>query len=490
MAEIARPYGVRRRGDNHAHPSQERGQPRLDLGVLVDDQDLLADCLLGDARGHESDRNIVFLTPVWPGPAPNARGAGAAAGDDARGTMLVGPRMSSILDRVLQAARHLGASDVHLKAGLPPVFRIRGDLRTVRDVPPMSREVIQAFALDMMNDRQRDTFETTYDVDLAYATADGVRYRVNVFQQRGNLGLVMRLIPPDVPPFEKLNLPKAVLDLTENERGLVLITGITGSGKSTTLAAMVDAINARRACHIVTIEDPIEYAFRDRRSVVNQREIGFDTLSFAKALRAALRQDPDVILVGEMRDLETVEIAMLAAETGHLVLSTLHTLDAVETVNRIVSVFPPHQQEQARLQLAGVLKGVVSQRLVPRADGKGMIPAVEILVNTTRVHDLIVDPKRTREIHDAIMNGRDPYGMISFDQSLMELVQRKLVTYDEALSQATNPDDFALRYRGVGRGDEAVEHGGGPDLGGGPGLEVGDDPEAPDPSFSIDRFKP
>jgi twitching motility protein PilT len=398
--------------------------------------------------------------------------------------------MSSILDRVLQAARQLGASDVHLKVGLPPIFRIKGDLRTVRDVPPLSRDVVQTFALDMMNERQRETFESAWDVDLAYATTDGVRYRVNVFQQRGNVGMVMRLIPPEVPPFEKLNLPKAVLDLADNERGLVLVTGITGSGKSTTLAAMVDSINARRACHIVTVEDPIEYAFKDKRSVINQREIGFDTLSFARALRAALRQDPDVMLVGEMRDLETIEIAITAAETGHLVLSTLHTLDAVETVNRVVSVYPPHQQHQARLQLAGVLKGVMSQRLVPRADGKGMIPAVEVLVNTARVRELISDPKRTREIHDAITTGRDPYGMISFDQSLMDLVRRKLVTYEEALSQATNADDFALRYRGIGRGDESVI----PTSDAPPEADLemdlhGDNEPDAEPSFTIDRFK-
>ena len=365
--------------------------------------------------------------------------------------------MSSILDRVLQAARQFGASDVHLKAGLPPIFRIKGDLRTVRDVPPLTRDVLQSFALGIMNDRQRDIFERNWDVDLAYATADGARYRVNVFQQRGAVGMVMRLIPPDVPPFQKLNLPNAVLSLADAERGMVLVTGITGSGKSTTLAAMVDYINAKRACHIVTIEDPIEYAFKDRRSVINQREIGFDTVSFAKALRAALRQDPDVVFVGEMRDAETVEIAMLAAETGHLLVSTLHTLDAVETVNRIVSTFAPHQQAQARLQLAGVLRGVVSQRLVKRADGKGMIPAVEILVGTARVRELIADPKRTREINEAIATGRDPYGMISFDQSLTELVRSNLVTYEEALASATNPDDFALTFRGVSRGANTVD---------------------------------
>jgi len=366
--------------------------------------------------------------------------------------------MQALLDRVLQAARQLGASDVHLKAGLPPVFRIKGDLRTVRDVPPLSKEVLGEFAQAMMSARLRDQFEKTWDVDLAYSTQDGARYRVNVFQQRGSVGLVMRLIPPEVPPFENLKLPGKVLQLAEEERGLILVTGITGSGKSTTLAAMVDYINATRASHIVTIEDPIEYSFRDRRSVINQREVGFDTTSFAKALRAALRQDPDVVLVGEMRDLETTEIGMTAAETGHLVLSTLHTVDAVETVSRVVSLYPPHQQMQARLQLATVLKGVVSQRLLARADGQGMVPAVEILVATARVKELIADPKRTRELHDAIASGRDPYGMISFDQCLTELVRQKLVTYAEASANATNAADFALTFRGVskGGGDDQV----------------------------------
>jgi twitching motility protein PilT len=396
--------------------------------------------------------------------------------------------MNSILDRVLQAARQLGASDVHLKAGLPPIFRIKGDLRTVRDVPPLTRDVLQTFALGIMNDRQREIYERHWDVDLAYATNDGARYRVNVFQQRGAVGMVMRLIPPDVPPFQKLNLPGAVLDLADSERGMVLVTGVTGSGKSTTLAAMVDYINSKRACHIVTIEDPIEYAFKDRRSVINQREIGFDTTTFAKALRAALRQDPDVIFVGEMRDMETIETAMLAAETGHLLVSTLHTLDAVETINRIVSVFTPHQQGQARLQLSGVLRGVISQRLVKRADGKGMIPAVEILVNTARVRELIADPKRTREIHEAIATGRDPYGMISFDQSLTELVRGNLVTYEEALASATNPDDFALAFRGVSKGTNTVQA---PradgDADAEPDLDLAE-PDDPGPALQIDRF--
>jgi len=397
--------------------------------------------------------------------------------------------VSAILDRVLAAARQLGVSDIHLKVGLPPVFRIKGELRTVRDVPPLSRETLQTFALDMMNDHQREIFENTWDVDLAYAAPGGGRYRVNVFQQRGHIGIAMRVIPPDVPGFDKLNLPEAVLQFANSERGLVLVTGITGAGKSTTLAALVDTINARRACHIVTIEDPIEFAFRDRRSVVNQREIGFDTLSFSKALRAALRQDPDVIMVGEMRDLETTEIAMLAAETGHLVLSTLHTADASDTVNRIVSMFPPHQQQQARLQLSNVLGGIISQRLLPRADGKGMIPAVEILVNTRRVRELLTDPKRSGEILQAIETGREPYGMVSFDQSLKDLLTNNLVTYEEAVAQSTRPDDLALHARGVQRGDQTVAS---------PGPGPASRPAAPeprlelddDPDFSVDRFKP
>jgi twitching motility protein PilT len=369
---------------------------------------------------------------------------------------------SQILERVLSAARQLGASDVHLKAGLPPIFRIKGELRTVRDVPALTRESIAQFAVHMMTDRQRVEFESTMDVDLAYATPDGVRYRVNLFQQRGQVGMVMRLIPPDVPPFEKLNLPEAVLKLADNERGLVLVTGITGSGKSTTLAALVDYINQRQAYHIVTIEDPIEYTFRDKRSVVNQREVGFDTKSFSKALRAALRQDPDVILVGEMRDIETTEIAMTSAETGHLVLSTLHTVDATETINRIIGQFPTHQQPQARLTLAAILRGVVSQRLVPRADGKGMVPALELLVTTERVREMIEDPQRTREIKDAIAQGAHPYGMMTFDQSLAKLVQAKLVTYEEAVRSSTSPSDFALLFRGVSGTSETWDQAGGP----------------------------
>ncbi len=352
------------------------------------------------------------------------------------------------LEQVLQTARQLGASDIHLKVGLPPVFRLKGDLRTVRDVPPFTDEALRSFAERMMTARQKEAFERSNDVDLAFTDERGGRYRVNIFRQRGHFGLAMRIIATEMPPFERLNLPEVVLKIAEEQRGLVLVTGATGSGKSTTLAAMIDYINSRRPAHILTIEDPIEYLHRDRLSVVNQRELDSDTTTFARALRAALRQDPDVILVGEMRDVETIEVALTAAETGHLVFSTLHTIDAVETVSRIVTNFPPHQHQQIRIQLAGVLRAVVSQRLVSRADGKGLVPAVEVLVTTQRVRELIENPARTKEIHDAIAAGKNPYGMVTFDQSLADLVQRRLVTYDEALANSSKPDDFALTFRG------------------------------------------
>lgn len=362
--------------------------------------------------------------------------------------------MNEIFDRVLQAARKLGASDVHLKVGLPPVFRIRGMLRTLKDVPPLTADVVNTFAVNIMTERLHQRFIEQHEIDLAYATEDGSRYRVNVFRQRGDTGMVMRVIAADIPPFERLNLPPRVRELAREQRGLVLVTGITGSGKSTTLASLMNVINQERAAHIVTIEDPIEYVFRDHRSVVNQRELGFDTMSFSSALRAALRQDPDVVLVGEMRDLETVETAILAAETGHLVFSTLHTIDAQETLNRIVQMFPPHHQHAVRLQLASILTAVVSQRLLPRADGRGMIPAVEVMINTPRIRELIVTPGRTHEVVEAIKEGTHPYGMVSFDQSLTALVHRKLVTYEVALAASSNPDDFALYFRGVTGGSE------------------------------------
>jgi twitching motility protein PilT len=256
--------------------------------------------------------------------------------------------------------------------------------------------------------------------------------------------------------IDELGLPRVLKSIAAEERGLVLVTGTTGSGKSTTLAAMIDYVNKTRPAHVMTVEDPIEFLHRDNKAMVNQREVAVDTRSFAQALRSALRQDPDVILVGEMRDFETIETGLLAAETGHLVFSTLHTLDATETINRIISMFPTHQQQQARLTLASVLRGVVSQRLLPRADGKGMVPALEVMINTERVREMIEDPIRTREIKDAISEGLHPYGMTSFDQSLASLVKQRLVTYEEAVKHSTSPSDFALLFRGVsGSADRA-----------------------------------
>jgi twitching motility protein PilT len=357
--------------------------------------------------------------------------------------------MNEIFDRVLLAARKLGASDVHLKVGRPPIFRIRGQLRTLKDVPAMNSDVIETFAVNIMAQRQHQIFMENCEVDLAYGTEDGYRYRVNVFRQRGTTGMVMRIIPSQIPAFERLNLPQRVRDLGDEQRGLVLVTGITGSGKSTTLASLLEVVNITRPAHIVTIEDPIEYVFEDKRSIVNQRELGFDTMGFEGALRSALRQDPDVILVGEMRDHVTIKTVMHGAETGHLVFSTLHTVDATETINRIVQMFPREEQTAIRLNLAAILRGVVSQRLLPRADGRGMIPAVEILINTPRVQEMISDPARTHELIDAIREGANPYGMVTFDQSLMNLVRRKLVTYEVALAASTTPADFELAFRGV-----------------------------------------
>jgi twitching motility protein PilT len=357
--------------------------------------------------------------------------------------------MGMELNEILKVAIKGGASDIHLKSGLPPMFRVDGGLVPLKNGERMMPDEIQKMAFEIMNPAQRGRFDENREADLAYGIAGLGRFRVNVFQQRGTVGIVFRVIPFGVKTIEQLHLPKVVEQASQENRGLILVTGTTGSGKSTTLAAMIEQINADRTCHIMTIEDPIEFLIRDRRSIVNQREIGVDTHSFANALRAALRQDPDVILVGEMRDFETIETALTAAETGHLVMSTLHTLDATETINRIISVFPPHQQKQVRLQLTAILKAVISQRLVPRADGKGRVPALEVLVSTAYTRELIADKDRTKEIPEAIAKGFSTYGMQTFDQSLMQLVKQGLVTYEEALKNVSNPDDFALRYRGI-----------------------------------------
>jgi twitching motility protein PilT len=352
------------------------------------------------------------------------------------------------LNDILRAASKYGASDVHLKVGRPPTFRINGKLVPLK-VDMLKGDQLKAMADNVMNDAQREHFRQFRELDCAHGVPGLGRFRVNVFQQRGTVGMVLRVVPSVVKNFTDLHLPKVMEKIALEERGLVLCTGTTGSGKSTTLAAMVDFINQTRSCHIMTIEDPIEFLIRDGRSIVNQRELGVDTDNYAKALKSALRQDPDVILVGEMRDLETIETALTAAETGHMVFSTLHTLDAGETVHRIVSAFPPFQQKQVRLQLASVLKAVISQRLVPKADGSGRVPAVEILINTARIREYIEDKDKTRKIREAIQGGYVSYGMQTFDQSLLGLYKEGMITLDEALRQASNPDDLALRVRGI-----------------------------------------
>jgi twitching motility protein PilT len=301
----------------------------------------------------------------------------------------------------------------------------------------------------IMSTSQREKFKDAQEVDLAYSIPGLGRFRCNVFQQRGTVGLVLRVIPMNIRTIDELGLPLILKKISEEERGLVLVTGTTGSGKSTTLAAMIDHINKTRAAHVMTVEDPIEFLHRDVKSIVNQREVAVDTKSFAHALRSALRQDPDVILVGEMRDFETIETGLLAAETGHLVFSTLHTLDATETINRIIAVFPPHQQKQIRLQLSSVIRAVISQRLIPRADNKGRAPAVEVMISTPFVRDCIVDKERTHLIHGAIGSGTSQYGMQTFDQSIFGLFEESLITYDEALRWASNVDEFKLRVQGI-----------------------------------------
>lgn len=353
------------------------------------------------------------------------------------------------LNDILAMAIKAKASDVHIKAGLPPVYRIDGGLRPLPNAPRLTPENIRKMTYAMLSEHQREEFEKNHELDLAYGVKGLGRFRVNMFTQRGSISAVLRTIPFNVSTLEELNLPPVIKKITQNKRGLVLVTGTTGSGKSTTLASMIDAINANRTEHIITIEDPIEFLHRDKKSIINQRELGVDTQSFAGALKSSLRQDPDVILVGEMRDYETIDTALTAAETGHLVLSTLHTVDAQETINRIVGVFPPYQQRQVRLQLSAILKGVVSQRLVPRADGKGRVPAVEVMVSTARVRELIDDKEKTKLLRDTIQNGYETYGMQTFDQSLMKLLNNELITYEEALRQSSNPDDFKLKYSGI-----------------------------------------
>ena len=353
------------------------------------------------------------------------------------------------LHDVLNTAVKEKASDVHIKVGLPPILRIYGTLVPVKNQERLTPDEVAKIAMKLMNDQQKEIFKTAHQLDTSYSVPGLGRFRVNIFKQRNSTGIVLRVIPIAINSIDELHLPKVIEKIVSEARGLVLVTGITGSGKSTTIAAMIDYINNHSTYNIVTIEDPIEFLHRDKKSIINQREIGVDTRSFAEALRGALRQDPDIIMVGEMRDMETVEIALTAAETGHLVFSTLHTIDAMETINRIVAVFPPYQQKQIRIQLAGVIKGILSQRLIPTKDGKGRVPAVEVMVSTARIRECIEDREKTKEISDAIAKGYTTYGMQTFDQSIMGLLNNGFISYEEALGQASNPDDFALRVKGV-----------------------------------------
>ncbi|HZI61422.1 MAG TPA: type IV pilus twitching motility protein PilT [Pyrinomonadaceae bacterium] len=360
------------------------------------------------------------------------------------------------IDDLLKVACGHAASDLHLKVGAFPVMRIGGELHPVQDAPRLKPEDTLDMAFSMMSNRQKQRFKEVSEVDIGYGVSGLGRFRANIFQQRGTVSIVLRVIPDHTKSTAQLGLPPVIDKIAEERRGLILVTGSTGSGKSTTLAAMIDTINSTRSGHIVTIEDPIEFLHRDKQSFVTQREVDVDTRSFADALRGALRQDPDVILVGEMRDHLTIETALTAAETGHLVLSTLHTLDATETITRIVSSFPSHQQKSVRIQLAGILKAVISMRLVRAAKGAGRVPAIEVLVSTATIRDHVINEEKTYMIREAIAAGTSQYGMQTFDQSLFQLLQSRLITQEEALHNATNADEFKMRISGIYSKDDGL----------------------------------
>lgn len=358
------------------------------------------------------------------------------------------------LDEILKLACEREASDVHLKAGVVPVVRRHGRMLPLsKQWKPMTAVQLSGFAEQLIkSDEERTRFQHFKEIDLGYGVKGVGRFRVNVFLQRGSIRIVARVISDEVPELSQLNLPQIIEKIANRERGLILVTGVTGSGKSTTLAAMINHINKTKNKHIITIEDPIEYLIRDHRCLISQRELGLDTTTFATSLRAALRQDPDVILIGEMRDRETIETALMAAATGHLVLSTLHTFDAQETVNRVLSVFESHQQAQVRRQLASTLQAVISQRLAPRKDKKGVVPAIEVMINNARIRELIEDPEKTKLISHAIESSAKSTGMQTFDQSLLGLIKDDIIRLKDALKLCNHPDDFYLKYSGISPG--------------------------------------
>ena len=352
------------------------------------------------------------------------------------------------VDELLNEMVSRNASDLHIKAGSPPVVRVDGELHLL-DEPVLSPEDTKDAAASIMTDKQIRRFSEHNEIDFAYSAVGIGRFRVNIYRQRGSISIAMRQVATQIPSFESLKLPDIIKRLALEPRGLVLVTGTTGSGKTTTLAAMIDHINNTLRRHIVTIEDPIEVLHKDRKAVINQREIGLDTESYASALKYVLRQDPDDILIGEMRDVETVSAALTAAQTGHFVMSTLHTIDATETINRIIDFFPLHQQKQIRIMLAGTLRGIISQRLLPRADGQGRVPAVEVMVMTSRIRDFVLDPDQTSLIGQAIKEG-EFYGMMTFDQALLKLYEQGMITLHDAAQVANNPHDFKLLVQAQG----------------------------------------
>jgi twitching motility protein PilT len=353
------------------------------------------------------------------------------------------------IDELLKVAIESDASDLHIKAGNYPIVRIHGRLKPLTQFPRLSPNNTHELSYQVLNEHQKELLKQDFDLDLAYSLPGFGRFRGSVYHQRGSVALVMRIIPLEVKTIRELLLPEVLEKIALEPRGLVMVTGTTGSGKTTTLAAMIDHINMHRKENIITIEDPIEYLHRDKKSTISQREVGLDVANFTRGLRASLREDPDVILVGEMRDRDTIETALLAAETGHLVMSTLHTLDAPETINRVVSVFAPHHQRQIRLQLASIIKACISMRLIPRKDGQGRVPAVEVMVNTPYIQECINDREKTLLIRDAIAAGISQYGMQTFDQSIYQLYKDGYISYEQGLRFSSSPDNFKLRVMGI-----------------------------------------
>jgi twitching motility protein PilT len=352
------------------------------------------------------------------------------------------------IKRVLQKMIELKASDLHVKVGTKPTARVDGALVAI-DEPAPSQADLEAIVDQILTPKQKKVFEETKEVDFAFGVTGLSRFRSNFYQQRGTIAMVFRQVPASIPSFEELELPPVLEEIASRPRGLVLVCGTVGSGKSTTLAAMIDSVNRKEPKNVITIEDPVEFLYRDKKSTISQREVGLDTASFSEGLRHVLRQDPDVILIGEIRDADTMRTALMAADTGHLVLSTLHTIDATQTVNRVISFFPPHQHEEVRFLLASTLQGVIALRLIPRVNGAGRVPAVEIMLATATIREFLLDPEKTSQIKAAIAEGVSQYGMQTFDQAIMQLYTDEKISMENALRYSSNPTEFELRIKGI-----------------------------------------